>query len=113
MARLYVDENFPLPVVEGLRRLDHDVLTTHEDGKGNRRLSDEAVLLTASDLKRAILTTNRKDFILLHVASRNHLRIIVCTYDPDFARQASRIHDAIAPFVSLAGELIRVNRPQH
>lgn len=112
MARLYADENFPLPVVEELLRLGHDVLTIHEDGKGNRRLSDEAVLLTASDLKRAILTTNRKDFILLHLASRNHSGIIVCTYDPDFVRQAARIHDAIAPFVSLAGELIRVNRPQ-
>jgi hypothetical protein len=27
MALLYADENFPLPVVEGLRRLNHDVLT--------------------------------------------------------------------------------------
>lgn len=26
MARLYADENFPLPVVEELRRLGHDVL---------------------------------------------------------------------------------------
>jgi len=27
MARLYADENFPLPVVEELRQLGHDVLT--------------------------------------------------------------------------------------
>jgi len=27
MAQLYADENFPLPVVEELRRLGHNVLT--------------------------------------------------------------------------------------
>ena len=33
MARLYADENFALPVVLALRRLGHDVLTTHDAGK--------------------------------------------------------------------------------
>ena len=28
MARLYADEDFPYPVVERLRQLGHDVLTT-------------------------------------------------------------------------------------
>lgn len=32
MARLYANENFPLPVVEVLRRLGHDVLTAGEAG---------------------------------------------------------------------------------
>ena len=27
MARLFADENFPNPAVEGLRQLDHDVMT--------------------------------------------------------------------------------------
>ena len=30
MARLYADENFPLPIVELLRIFGHDVLTTEE-----------------------------------------------------------------------------------
>ena len=30
MARLYANENFPLPVVNELRRLGHDVLTTQD-----------------------------------------------------------------------------------
>jgi len=30
MAKFYANENFPLPVVEELRRLGHDVLTTYE-----------------------------------------------------------------------------------
>ena len=32
MARLYANENFPLPVVEELRHLGHDVLTMQEAG---------------------------------------------------------------------------------
>ncbi|HEY4759482.1 MAG TPA: DUF5615 family PIN-like protein [Thermoguttaceae bacterium] len=35
MARFYANENFPLPVVEELRRLEHDVLTTQESGLKN------------------------------------------------------------------------------
>jgi hypothetical protein len=30
---LYADEDFPLPVVERLRRLGHDVVTVQEDGR--------------------------------------------------------------------------------
>jgi hypothetical protein len=33
MAKLYSNENFPLPVVEELRQLGHDVLTIQETGK--------------------------------------------------------------------------------
>ena len=29
MAQIYADENFPLPAVEALRTLGHDVLTSH------------------------------------------------------------------------------------
>jgi hypothetical protein len=32
MARLYSNENFPLPVVHRLRTLGHDVLTIQEAG---------------------------------------------------------------------------------
>jgi len=40
MARLYANENFPLQVVEELRRAGHDVLTTREAGKaGNEFLT--------------------------------------------------------------------------
>ena len=44
MARLYSNENFPLPVVEELRQLGHDVLTTLEAGYAGQAISDEAVL---------------------------------------------------------------------
>ena len=44
MARLYADENVPLPVIEELRRLGHDVLVVFEDGKANQRYPDQSVL---------------------------------------------------------------------
>jgi hypothetical protein len=36
---LYADENFPLRVVEELRRLGHNVLTALEDGKANKAIT--------------------------------------------------------------------------
>jgi len=111
MARLYANENFPLPVVEELRRLGHDVLTIQEAGKANQECPDEAVLASASADDRALLTINRKHFIRLHEASSGHKGIIACTADLDFTGQASRIHEAIKSHDSLAGRLIRINRP--
>ena len=66
MPGLYADENFPLPVVEELRRLGFDVLTMYEDDKANQSLTDEAVLSIASDKQRGLLTANRRHFIQLH-----------------------------------------------
>ena len=41
IARLYSNENFPLPVVEALREHGHDVMTTHDAGKANVGIPDE------------------------------------------------------------------------
>ncbi len=111
MARLYANENFPLPVVEELRRLGHNILTIHESGKGGQSVPDEEVLSFASAEDRALLTLNRKHFIRLHNVQSHHAGIIVCTFDPDFIGQASRIHTAIESKEDLSGKLIRVNRP--
>jgi predicted nuclease of predicted toxin-antitoxin system len=111
MARLYADENFPLPAVEELRTLGHDVLTIQETGKAGQTASDEAVLGFACAENRILLTLNRKHFIRLHNRRSLHEGIVVCTFDPDFADQARRIHTAIASKPSLSGQLIRVNRP--
>lgn len=43
MARLYADEQFPLPVVELLRPLGHDILTVQEVGKAEQKIPDEQV----------------------------------------------------------------------
>jgi len=111
MARLYSNENFPLPVVEELRRLGHDVLTIQEAGKAEQSVPDEEVLAFASVQGRAVLTLNRKHFIRLHRTQPEHAGIIVCTFDRNFIAQARRIHEAIASDMQLSGQLIRVNRP--
>lgn len=111
MARLYSNENFPLPVVEELRRLGHDVVTIQERGKGSEGIPDPEVLDMAIEENRAVLTINRKDFIRLHGQRTEHKGIIVCTLDPDFVGQAARIHATIESNLDLPGKLLRVNRP--
>lgn len=111
MTRLYANENFPLQAVEALRQLGHDVLTVREAGFDNQRISDEDVLAHATAQARVLITLNPRDFIRLHRQQPTHAGIIVCTEDADTADQAQRIHDAIAAAPTLAGALIRVNRP--
>jgi hypothetical protein len=112
VARLYSNENFPLPVVEELRRLGHDVLTVQEAGKAEQSIPDEDVLTFATELSRTVLTLNRRHFVRLHGEQPTHAGIIVCTYDPDFVGQASRIHERLSKRADLAGQLLRVNRLQ-
>lgn len=111
MARFYADENFPLPVVEALRQLGHDVLTIFDAGKGNQRYPDDAILSDATQVDRAVLTVNRKDFKRLHNEGVNHSGIVLCTYDPDFVGQAQRIDRAVRECDTLQGLLLRINRP--
>ena len=111
MANLYTNENFPLKVVQALRSLGHDVLTSQEAGKANLSIPDIDVLHFATENGRALLTINRKDFIHLHNQGGKHEGIIVCTQDPDTQGQAERIQQAILSSRSLSGQLIRINRP--
>ncbi len=110
MAKLYANENFPVQTVEELRRLGHDVLTTHESGKSNQGIDDGTVLQFAATEGRCVVTINRKDFIRLHRSGVNHAGIVVCTQDPDYAALAGRIHTAINDCVALNEQLIRVVR---
>ncbi len=111
-ARLYSNENFPLPVVEALRMKGHDVLTTRDAGKANEGIPDEEVLAFAIAEKRAVLTHNRQDFIRLHRLNPEHEGIIVCTDNPDFPALAAKVHEQLQAVESLEGLLIRVNRGQ-
>jgi len=109
-ARLYSNENFPLPVVELLKRFRHDVMATRDVGKDNEGIPDEDVLRFAVENRRAVLTHNRTDFIYLHRQQPQHEGIIVCTDNPDFPALAARVHAELQKFDSLAGQLVRVNR---
>ena len=111
MARLYANENFPLPVVEVLRQLGHDVLTTSESGRAGVAIPDEDVLAFAVAEHRALVTINRRHFIRLHRINSSHAGIIGCTFDLNYSALAQRIHDAIEVQPTLDGQLIRINRP--
>ncbi len=109
---LYADENFPLRVVEELRRMGQDVLTAFEDGKANQSITDRDLLVRATEVGRALLTLNRLDFKRLHKEMPNHAGIIICTEDPDRLGQAQRVANSIAKAGELRGLLIRVYRPR-
>jgi predicted nuclease of predicted toxin-antitoxin system len=106
---LYADENFPLRVIEELRRLGVDVLTAFEDGRANQSIADPIILARATELRRAILTMNRVDFKRLHFQVPEHAGIVICTEDPDRVGQAQRIAEATTG--DLERKLIRVYRP--
>jgi hypothetical protein len=111
MAALYADEDFPFPVVKVLRTAGHDVLTVLEDGRASLGVGDSLVLARGTQLGRAVLTKNRRDYVRLHLANSAHAGVIVCTEDVDFDAPAARIHAAVSAVPLIAGQLIRVNRP--
>jgi predicted nuclease of predicted toxin-antitoxin system len=108
LAKLYSNENIPLPVVEALRTSGHDVVTS---GRANQAISDKAVLEYARDEQRILLTFNRKHFMKLHRSDQNHAGIIVCTVDLDYNGSAQRIHALLETIDDANGQLFRVNRP--
>lgn len=111
MAKLYADENFPLPTVIKLRQFSHDILALVESEDAEKALPDDKVLTLATNQQRVLLTLNRRDFIRLHNESSEHTGIIVCTFDVDFVALAERIHEALEENSDMSGQLVRVNRP--
>lgn len=111
MARFYANENLPEPVVVELRHLGHDVVTMRESGHAGRAVPDTEVLEFATMNGRVVVTLNRRHFVRLHLERPAHAGIVVCSFDPNFAALARRIHDAAQATPELTGRLLRVNRP--
>ena len=105
---LYADEDFPLPAVQELRRLGHDVLTAQQDGR--TATPDPDVLARAHALGRAVLTYNRRHYERLHRQGAAHSGILSATHDSDFPCVAARIHARLAG-LSPGPWRLRVNRP--
>ena len=112
VAVLYADEHFPALAVAQLRAPGHDVHTVHEDGHAGLKWPDLEILRRATELGRAVLTPNRRDFIRLHNRNPNHAGIIACTQNLDFEQLAKQIHLAIEEEDTFANRLVRVYRPQ-
>jgi hypothetical protein len=112
VARFYSNENIPLQVVQELRRIGHDVLTSLEAGRANAAVPDAQVLEYAATEGRILLSHNRRHFLRLHRdRARDHAGIVLCTFDPDFTRQARRIHETLEQTPELDNQVIRINRP--
>ena len=111
MALLLADEHFPLPVVEGLRQLGHDVVTVRDLGLDNQGFPDSGVLARATVEGRAVLTENRWDYVRLHRQGQQHAGIVSPSKDSDHAAATTRIHAAVTAAGDLTGQLIRVNLP--
>jgi predicted nuclease of predicted toxin-antitoxin system len=84
MARLLADENFPVPAVDALRQLGHEVQTLLELGLVGQAVPDDEVLNLAASMDCCVLTLNRKDFIKLHSQQPEHAGIIIRKADADF-----------------------------
>lgn len=109
MAQLYANENIAMPVVQALREMGHDVLTTHDAGKGNQAIPDEHVLQYASSTKRVVLTHNHKDFWKLR-NTPGHAGIISATADVDHSALAQRVHRKLEQVKQLEGQFVRITR---
>lgn len=102
------DQNFEDDVVAELVALGHDVVTARAVGLD--AVPDPAVLTAAMASGRAVLTHDR-DFIRLHKSGTPHAGIVFASVDSDSPALAGRIHAAVSALPSLAGQLVRVNRP--
>jgi Domain of unknown function (DUF5615) len=56
IARLYSNENLPVPVVTALRMSGHEALTSLDAGKANDAIPDDEVLRFANADQRAVIT---------------------------------------------------------
>lgn len=108
MAAFLVDQNFRDGVVTVLIALGDDVVTARSLGLD--RVPDEDVLTAATGLARVVLTFDR-DYIRLHKSGVAHAGIVFATQDADEPALAARIHAAVSGLPSMAGQLVRVNRP--
>lgn len=110
MHLLLADENFSAEASKMLSEFGHDLITLQDLNLAGIKYPDEKVLKTAKKAGRCVLTFNRKDFIKLHRQGITHAGIVVCTYNPDPTRLASKIHSAIKEFDRLHNQLIRIYR---
>ncbi|MEA5469973.1 DUF5615 family PIN-like protein [Spirulina sp. 06S082] len=83
MFKFYANENLSAGLVNELRRLGYDVLTSYEAGNANQGIADDRVLKMATESDRCVVTFNRDDFLNLHLSGIEHGGIVVCKDDPD------------------------------
>lgn len=109
-VRLYSNENFPIAMVEHLRSLDCDVLTSYDADRANQGIPDDEVLRFATEQNRAVITFNRDDFVALHSRGDRHAGIIVCKDNRDYLGQVTILHAYLQEIDLLCDRLIRIKK---
>jgi hypothetical protein len=114
LARLYFDHNVALQLADLLKQSSHDVLVADEAGLAGA--DDDEHLLFSADARRALITHNAKDFVLLHAAWRRwsrawdvaaeHAGVLVVAQRP-FAELARELDAFLANAPPLTNELYR------
>jgi len=112
MARFYSNENIANRLVEELRRVGHDVVTSADAGNANAAIPDTEVLAFAVESSRILLTYHRSHFLRLHdQRAFDHAGMVLCRFDPDFVRQAKQIGSAVSVEADMKNRVLRINRP--
>lgn len=96
-------------MVDLMRGMSYDVLTSYEAGQANQKIPDNVVLEYATRVGRIVITENRQDFLNLHSTTSNHVGIVICKADRDYARKVQALHDFLTRDVRpMANRLLRV-----
>jgi len=80
LASFYLDNDVSSELTANLQARGHDVLHTRTSGRS--RASDDEQLLTATQLRRILVTHNERDFLLVHHAWRRWPRALSVTWPP-------------------------------
>jgi len=101
-----------MELVNQLRQLGYDVLTSYDAGQANQAIKDEKVLAFAHERRRAVITLNREDFITLHKQGREHSGILIAKEDRDYQGQAAMLNEFLSTTDAqpLKGRLIRIKK---
>jgi len=111
LLQFYSNENFPIVMVNLLRAVGHDVLTSYEAGQANQRIPDNQVLHYATSIHRILITENRQDFINLHGVTLDHPGIIIFKSDRDYIEKIKAMSDFLTiDSQPLENRLLRIKK---
>jgi hypothetical protein len=104
MARFYADQNFSQAAITALRERGHEITLASPINAEGRLAADDDVVKQASDAGCILLTMHPITTDLVHAG------IIVCTFDPNFAQLAERIHAAVGEHADFGNQVVRIGR---
>jgi hypothetical protein len=109
MAKLIARDDFPLPVIEELRRFGHDVVTVPSGALRSAPLDPAAPLRSPDARRRIWLSLDPDQSASAHRAAPGHSGIVSVKPGKNYAGLAQRIHDALKAHARISRQLILVD----